>query len=392
MPDRSLHEIWMLENQVRYLNHGGFGACPTTILDARFRWQKDFERNPLRFVFERFREQHEISRKRLAEFIGAAPRNLVFTSNATEGVNTVLKSLDLRPGDRLITTNHAYPGCKAALQRVAEKSGGEVVTVDIPFPPSSMVQMIEPILAEAERGGRLALIDHVSSETALIFPVKEIVSGLAERGVDTIIDGAHAPGMLPLDVDEIGAAWYAGNCHKWLCAPKTAGFIAAAPGRLDEIEPLVTSFGRGPDNPRELEFFWRGTYDASVVFVLPELLDFMDGLLPGGWPEIMRRNHDLAVAGRDLLMDLLGIDEAAPESMLGSMATLPLPDHELGESLGLFREDPLARLLHEKHGIEVPVPHWPEPDRYKIRISAQLYNSLEDYEALAAALAEELRL
>lgn len=214
MTTKQMRDNWQLDRDIRYLNHGGFGACPSSILEARYQWQKDFESNPLRFVFERFQDQHKIAGKSLAAFLGTSPEELVFTANATEGVNIVLKSMDLKPGDRLISTNHTYPGCRAALLRAAERSGAEVITVDIPFPLESKDQIIEPILAAAERGARLALIDHVSSESALIFPIKEIVAGLAERGVDTIVDGAHAPGMLPLDLEAIGAAWYAGNCHK----------------------------------------------------------------------------------------------------------------------------------------------------------------------------------
>jgi len=387
-------EIWSLNPLISYINHGGFGACPKAVLEARFRWVRDFEEDPLRFVFERFEPQYSRAQQVMAKFVGADPDRLVFVSNATEGVNIVLKSLALRPGDRLLATNHAYPGCRAALTRAAERSGAEVVTVDIPFPLRSPRQAVDPILYEADRGARLALIDHVSSETALVFPVEEIVRGLADRGVDTIVDGAHAPGMLPLDADAIGAAWYAGNCHKWLCGPKSAGFLVSAPGRLDEIEPLVTSFGRNCEDARksrrQWEFFWRGTIDASAIFVIPELIEYMSGLLPGGWPEIMRRNRALAIEGRRRIMERLGLPEPAPESMIGSMATLPLPDHGLGAPVGLFREDRLARRLYEEYGIEVPLSQWPEPGRFNIRISAQLYNSIQEYEALAEALRKEL--
>ncbi len=394
MYQAQLASFWILNPEEIYLNHGGFGACPEAILDARCKIQKDFERNPLRFVFEYFQNLHDLSRKKLANYIGANSDRLVFTCNATEGVNIVLKSLDLREGDRLITTNHAYPGCKAALERVAERSGAEVVTVDIPYPLDSPEEITRRVLDAARIGARLVLIDHVSSETSTIFPVREIAGGLAELGVDLLVDGAHAPGMLPLSVEDIGAAWYTGNCHKWMCGPKTAGFLACAPGRLEEVEPLVTSFGRmfedASMHPRQWEFFWRGTYDASSFFVLPELIDFMEGLLPGGWPEIMRRNHELAVAGGRLICDTLGIEMPLPESMIGSMVTIPLPHHGKGEPLGLFREDRLGHALYEKHRIEVPLMQWPRKGELKIRISAQLYNSIDQYDLLSKALLSEL--
>ncbi len=389
-----LGSLWTLNPEISYLNHGGFGACPESILEARCRIQKDFESNPLRFIFESFENLYDNSRKKLAEFLGADSDQLVFTSNATEGVNTVLKSLNLGEGERLICTNHVYPGCLAALEQVAEKSGVEIVTVDIPFPVGSPQEITDSILKEAAKGARLVLIDHVSSETAMIFPVKEICAGLTALGVDTIVDGAHAPGMLPLAIDEVGATWYTGNCHKWMCGPKTAGFLVSAAGRLDEIEPLITSFGSSfkdaRKHPRQWEFFWRGTHDASAIFVLPELIDTMAGMLPGGWPEIMRHNHDLAIQGAKHLCETLEIEMPLPEFMIGSMVTLPIPAHNLGAPLGLFREDRLGNRLYKKHKIEVPLMQWPRPGEHKVRISAQLYNSEEEYEALARALRSEL--
>lgn len=389
-----LASFWTLDPVISYLNHGGFGACPEAILEARYMIQKDFERNPLRFIFESFEKKHGAAKEKLSIFLGTASERLVFTTNATEGVNIVLKSLNLRKGDKLLCTNHVYPGCRAALARVAEKSGAEVVTVDIPFPVASAEEITERILKVAAKGASLALIDHVSSETAMIFPVKEICEGLTKFGVDTIIDGAHAPGMLPLVVDEIGAAWYTGNCHKWMCGPKTAGFLVSAPGRLEEIEPLITSFGSSfqdsSRHPRQWEFFWPGTSDASSFFVLPDLIDYMEGLLPGGWPEIREHNHRLILKGQEILCDVLKIPAPLPESMIGSMLTLPIPAHNLGAPLGLFREDRLGNRLYEKYKIEVPFVQWPGPGEFKIRISAQLYNSVEDFEALGSALTAEL--
>jgi len=356
--------------------------------------QKDFERNPLRFVFEGFEKKHGDAKEKLSNFLGTDSERLVFTTNATEGVNIVLKSLDLEKGDKLLCTNHTYPGCRAAIERVAEKSGAEVVRVDIPFPVASPGEITQRILKASSNGARLALIDHVSSETAMIFPVKEICEGLAKLGVDTIIDGAHAPGMLPLAIDEIGAAWYTGNCHKWMCGPKTAGFLVSAPGRLDEIEPLITSFGSSfqdvTRHRKQWEFFWPGTSDASSFFVLPQLIDFMAGLLPGAWPEIMEHNHNLVLKGREILCDALNIPAPLPASMIGSMVTLPIPVHKPGAALGFFREDRLGNRLYEKYKIEVPIIQWPKPGEFKIRISAQLYNSVEDYQSLATALHAEL--
>jgi isopenicillin-N epimerase len=222
-------------------------------------------------------------------------------------------------------------------------------------------------------------------------PIEKLVSELASRGVDTLVDGAHAPGMVPLNAKKIGAAYYTGNCHKWLCAPKGAAFLCVQPSRQKLIRPLVISNGASSartDRSRfQIEFAWTGTGEPSAYLCVPEVLKFMASLLPGGWPEIMARNRALVIAARKILCASLKISEPCPEEFIGALAAVPLPDAS-PEALPRqpLNEYPLQDWLRGQHGIEVPIMPWPAPPKRLLRISAQLYNSLPQYERLAAAL------
>ena len=265
--------------------------------------------------------------------------------------------------------------------------------MSIPFPLSSADEIIAPILAAVTPRTRLALLDHVSSPTGLILPIERLVRELAARSVDTLVDGAHAPGMVPLNVKTIGAAYYTGNCHKWLCAPKGAAFLCVEPSRQKQIRPLVISNGASSarkDRSRfQIEFAWTGTGEPSTYLCVPEVLRFMEALLPGGWPEIMARNRALAIAARKILCTALNIAEPCPEEFIGSLAAVPLPDAS-PDALPRqpLNEYPFQDWLRVQHGIEVPVMPWPAPPKRLVRISAQLYNSLPQYERLAGALAK----
>ena len=239
---------------------------------------------------------------------------------------------------------------------------------------------------------RLALLDHVTSKTALIFPIQELVSQLAAQGVDTLVDGAHAPGMVSLNLHEIGATYYTGNCHKWLCAPKGAGFLYVQRDKQSGIRPLTISHGANSyrtDKSRfHLEFDWTGTSDPTAYLCVPEAIQFLGSLLAGGWFELMEKNREKAIAARQLLCDALGVSPPCPAQMIGSMAVVPLPDklslYEQGEPT---REWPrLQDILFDRFKIEVPVIPWSEPFKQMVRVSAQLYNTPEQYEYLSRAL------
>ncbi len=384
---------WLLEPAVTFLNHGSFGACPRRVLEFQNDLRARLERQPVQFLVRELEPLLDNARAVLAQFVGADVNDLVFVPNTTSGVNTVLRSLTFSPGDELLVTNHEYAACRNALNFVADRSSARVVVVDIPFPFRSADEIVSPILAAVTVRTRLALLDHVSSPTGLVMPIEKLVSELAARGVDTLVDGAHAPGMVPLNVKKIGAAYYTGNCHKWLCAPKGAAFLCVHPEKQKQIRPLVISNGassaRNDRSKFQIEFAWVGTGDASAYLSVPEVLKFMEALLPGGWPEIMARNRALALAARKILCAALKISEPCPEEFIGSLAAMPLPDAPPNAlPRQPFNEYPLQDLLRVKHGIEVPIMPWPAPPKRLLRISAQLYNPLPQYQLLAAALAQ----
>jgi isopenicillin-N epimerase len=384
-----IRKLWFLEQDIDFFNHGSFGACPQLVLDFQSHLRRQLERQPIRFFLKEYEPLWDKARAALAGFLGAAPADLVFVPNATAGVNTVLQSLALRQGDELMVTDHAYNACRNSLDYVAARSGSRVVPVSIPFPLQGTPDVIEPILSAVTSRTRLALLDHVTSPTALIWPLAELVRELDRRGVDVLVDGAHAPGMLPLKLDRLGAAYYTGNCHKWLCAPKGSGFLHVRRDRQPTVRPLVISHGANSlrrDRSRFLlEFGWVGTADPTPYLCVPEALRVMGNLLPGGWPGLMRRNRTLALEGRTILCQALGLEPPCPEAMLGSMAAVPLPR---SRSRGAMRPglDPLQVQLWKKFRIEVPVIPWPRPPERLLRISAQIYNSKDQFERLAQAL------
>lgn len=355
------------------------------------------ERQPVHFLLRELEGHLDRARARLGEFVHADPDDLAFLPNATTAVNTVLRSLDLRPGDEILTTDHDYNACHNAIRATTEPAGAHTVTASVPFPVASGDDVIDAILERAGPRTRLAVISHVTSPTALIFPIERIVSELAERGIDTLVDGAHAPGMVPLDIYRLGAAYYAGNAHKWLCAPKGAGFLHVRRDRQEQVRPLVVSHGANSvrtDRSRfRLEFDWLGTHDPTPFLSIPTALDFISTLVPGGWPEAMATNRQTALVGRRKLIEAVGQASASPEWMVGSMAVIELPP-DLPPEGSAWALDPLHLHLLQAHAIEAPVYSWPHTpgsgsDRRRLlRISAQLYNQPAEYERLAGVLAD----
>ena len=381
------------------------------------------------------------SRNALAELIGADPADVVFVHNATAGVNSVLRSLSFRPGDEILVTAHDYNACRNVAHYVAEQNWLTVVVADVPLPIDSPRQVIDAVLERVTPRTRLAMLDHITSPTAIVFPIKELVRELKQRGIDTLIDGAHAPGMVPLDVKQLGATYYTGNCHKWLCAPKGAGFLYVRRAWQSGIQPPVISHGWNRPRPGysafQDAFDWPGTFDPSAWLCVGEAIRFVSGLMPGGLPALMRRNHELAILAQRILCQRLGLEPVGVDSMLGSMAAVRLPDAPLTPAMvevqralregekgdsphlperpaGGHRREALvvAQMgtvpffprpvdcvmvpggadcrLHDRlladFGIEVPVFYWPVPPRMILRISAQAYNDQAQYERLAEAM------
>ena len=378
--------MWALEPGTRHLNHGSFGAVLDQVLDLQQRWRRRFEANPTRFVFRELDEAVDRARSAVARFVGADPAGIAPVRNATTGVASVLRSVEpwLGPGDQLLTTAHDYNAIRQILRFTAERTGAEVRVVSVPFPVERPSQVTEAVLATVTDRTRLAVIDHITSPTALVFPVEEIVAAL-EPEIPVLIDGAHGPGQVTVAVDDLGASWYTGNLHKWVCAPKGAAFLHARSDRLEMTVPPVISHGynatvKAPGDRYRLLFDWLGTDDLSAWAVIPEVLGLVGGLETGGWEAITKRNHDLVLEGRRILADAVGTDLPAPDEMIGSMASVLLPDGS-----GPSPEGELSPLMDELFdaGFATLVMNWPQWPQQLLRLSAHLYNTPTDYRDLA---------
>jgi isopenicillin-N epimerase len=385
--------LWPLERGVAFLNHGSYGACPTEVLRHQAALRAEMEAEPVRFLGRELDGRLDAAREALGAFVGADPDDLAFISNATSGVNAVLRSLTLGAGDELLTTDHAYGACRNTLDYVAGRTGARVTVAVIPFPVASPDAVVDAVLAKVTPRTRLALLDHITSPTGIILPIERLVAELARRGVDTLVDGAHAPGMVPLDLRALGAAYYSGNCHKWLCAPKGSAFLWVRRDRQSDIHPLTISHGATGVRPGRsrfrLEFDWTGTQDPTGWLTVPTAIDYLGSLLSGGWPALMARNRALALAARELLCTAAGSEPPSPDDMIGSLASIILPDSVTTET-GWRVRDPLQGRLFDGWGIELPIMRWPAPPRRLLRISAALYNTPEQYVRLAEALRKEL--
>jgi isopenicillin-N epimerase len=377
----SLRDAFLLERGVAHLNHGSYGATPRVVLAAAEAWRQRMEAQPGRFMQ---RELPALLRKaatRLAVFLGAAGEDLVFVENATAGVNAVLRSLDFRPGDELLTTSHVYGAVRKAMHHVVSRAGAAVVEVRVPFPLSGEDEIVAAVTQRLSPKTRLLVIDHITSPTALVLPVARLAAAAKARGIMVLVDGAHAPGSLALDIPALGVDAYIGNCHKWLFAPKSCAFLWAAPAMQASLHPLVISHRYG--DGFLAEFDWTGTRDPGTWLAVETALDFVDTI---GADLLRQRNNALRHEAAALLCERWGVEPPAPPGLLVAMATLPLP-HGAFAALPptLDSAKTIRAHLWEKHRIEVPAVAF--ADRLWIRISAQIYNDIADYRCLADALA-----
>jgi isopenicillin-N epimerase len=385
--------LWPLERGVAFLNHGSYGACPSEVLRHQAALRAEMEAEPVRFLGRELEGRLDDARAALGAFVGADSDDLAFITNATSGVNAVLRSLTFSAGDEVLTTDHAYAACRNTLDYVANRSGVRVNVAVIPFPVASPDAVVDAVLAKVTPRTRLALLDHITSPTGIILPIERMVTELLRRGVETLVDGAHAPGMVPVDLRALGAAYYSANCHKWICAPKGSAFLWVRRDRQADVHPLTISHGATGVRPGRsrfrLEFDWTGTQDPTAWLTVPKAIEYMGSLLPGGWPALMARNRALTLAARDLLCAAAGSGPPSPDDMIGSLASIVLPDSVRTET-GWRVRDPIQGRLFDDWGIELPIMRWPAPPRRLLRISVQLYNRPEQYIRLAEALRKEL--
>jgi isopenicillin-N epimerase len=387
---------WTLDPSVDHLNHGSFGATPRVVLEAQQGWRDRMEAEPMRFLVRELEPALDHAKAVLGEFVGADPQDLAFVPNATTGVNAVLGSLRFEPGDELLTIDHEYNAVRNAMAHIAERHGARVVTTVVPFPIGSADEVVDAVLSSVTPRTRLAVLDHITSATALVLPLERLIAAVAERGVETLVDGAHAPGMLELHVAELGAAYYAGNLHKWVCAPKGAGFLWVRRDRQPTVRPVTISHGANSqrvDRSRfRLEFDWTGTADPTAWLSVPDAIEFGDRLLEGGWPALRARNRALVLEARDLVGAALGEKAAAPDAMIGCMASIPLPWERtpgVVQGVDLYGDRVHGALLEA--GLQTMITPWPQrpdagPWRRLIRLSAAAYNDRAQFERLAAIL------
>ncbi len=387
---------WSLDAHVTYLNHGAFGAVPRRIQLHQQGLRERIEKQPVRFFGTSLQGLLDRARAELAAFLNTSTSNLAFLTNTTEGVNAVLRSIDLEPGDEILVTDHTYQACLNACHFIARRNQATVRTVKLPLPIDDPHQVTDAIVDAVTPNTRLALLDHITAFTAIELPVATLIDALKERGVQTLIDGAHAPGVLDLDLDALDPTYYVGNAHKWLCAPRGAAFLRVTDDHLATTRPLAISHGASRDTDQRsrfhLEFDWTGTADRTPWLCIPELLQFLPSLVPGGWPTIYQRNHDLAIDARQRLLDLLDAEPLCPDSMIGSAVAVDLPITDRPLPSPPHDPDPLQQRLSHHHGIIVPIFCPLEPKRRLLRVSTHLYNRPHHIDQLLDALDQELDL
>lgn len=380
-----MREHFLLDPDTVFLNHGSFGATPAPVLAAQQQWQREMERNPVEFLGRRSTQLLATARAQLAAYLGARSEDMVFVPNATTGVNTVARSLALQPGDEILTTDHEYGACDATWQFVCQHTGAQMrrVTVPLPFEPEAWAPRL---LAAVGPRTRLIYASHVTSTTALVFDVATLCAGARALGVRTLIDGAHAPGLVPLHLQSLGADFYTGNCHKWMCAPKGSAFLHVRPEHQTDIDAPVVSWGYVANSAGHTGFDaytghtllerrlqWQGTRDLAAFLSVPAAMDFQ---AQHGWPQRREQCRDMALATLRVACVRSGLAALAPDAAYTQMVPIPVRTRDA---------EGLRRQLFDEHRIEVPVTQHGE--HTFVRVSVQVYNSQAELDKLLEVLA-----
>lgn len=371
--------LWGLDPAVAYLNHGAYGATPLPVLAEQARLRAELERNPTDFLQRTLPGRIAAARGAVAAFLGADPDGLAFVPNATTAVAAVLHSVRLRPGDEVVVLDHAYPAVRAQLATWTAAAGARLVVVHLPMPTGPGADLVGPVVAALTDRTRLLVVDSITSLTALVLPVAELVRAARERGVRCLVDAAHAPGMQPVDLRALDADWWTGNLHKWAGAPKGAAVLWARPAERGSLRPLVESHVFGPEFPRGYD--WAGTADPTAWLSAPLGIETMGGL---GWDRLRSHNHAMVSWAARLVCDSIGTTPPYAETPQAHAAMALVDPGPLSAEQGIA----LREALWARHAIEVPVAEW--AGRVFLRLSAQVYNRGEDYERLARVLPAEL--
>jgi len=367
---------FLLREDMTHLNHGALGACPRVVFEAYQAHQLRLERHPTDMLMRHYNDTMRPVREAVAAFVGAQPDDLVMTTNVSMAVTILARSLDLAPGDEVLSTDHEYGAIDKSWQYVCEKAGATYVRHPIAAPILGPEDLVERVWSGVTERTKVLSLSHISAPTALIFPIEELVRRARERGIFTVIDGAHAVGQIPVNLDTIGADAYAGNCHKWLCAPKGSAFLHVRKEAQARVAPLVVSWGWRSWEPGPSKFIdeqeWTGTRDISPWLAVPDAIDYWT---TRGFDTRSDECHTLAMQARARLGELTGLPPIAPESMHAQMVTVPLPQCD-------FRG--LQTRLIDEHRVDVATNRW--GGRPHLRVSIAVYNTASDLDVLIGGL------
>jgi isopenicillin-N epimerase len=368
----ALRDLFLLDPKVVFLNHGSFGACPKVVFDQYQSWQRALEMQPVAFLGRRAPDLMRQSLAALGAFLGTTGDNLIYVTNTTTGLNMVARSLRLQPGDEILTTDHEYGALEMTWKYHQRERGIVMVHQHIPLPLVDEAAFVEAIWAGVTPRTRIIFMSHITSPTALIFPVAEICRRARAAGIMTIIDAAHAPGQIPLNLDAMDVDFYSGNCHKWLCAPKGSAFLYVNPAHHTMLDPLVISHGWQAETLFD-RTMWSGTQDLAAYLSVPEAIRFLQ---EHDWDTVRTKCHDLAIETMHRLCELSGMSPIAMPRFFGQMIVAPLP---AATDLTRLKDD-----LYEQYNIEIPlVDH--HGNKY-VRVSVQGYNTRVEMDILVQAL------
>ncbi|MDQ6669275.1 MAG: aminotransferase class V-fold PLP-dependent enzyme [Chloroflexota bacterium] len=376
----ALRKDFLLDPDIVFLNHGSFGACPRPVFERYQAWQRELEFRPVEFLGRRVRDLLTDARAPLATYLGVGVDDLAYVSNVTTALNIAARSLPLKPGDEILTTDHEYGALERTWTFVAEHTQARLVIQKLPVPISDPEAVVEAVWAGVTPKTRVLFLSHITSPTAVTLPIEALIARARAAGIWTVVDGAHAPGQVDINLRELGVDFYGGNCHKWLSAPKGAGFLYVRPEHQDLIEPVVISWGWRPTDPGPSPFVdgiqRQATHDPASYLSVPYAITYQ---AEHDWPRVRRECHELVRLARDGMAELTGITPLVADDprWFSQMATMPLPPCDVLA---------LKQRLYDEHRIEIPSTHWGEVPC--LRISVQGYNTRSDVECLLAAVAQ----